>query len=170
MYLARKVRLAKWEWRERPDVPPEQALQSAIESDLKALNNELSFWRCPTKDLHDVREVALAIAAAGDHLQRVQLALVNERDLASLGLEILPTPGRTPVTDLKSLHVSVPVLGNAQLRELALAIREAVSTGAHHTFAKPDIRALVDEAAIAGRVRISEVSEELRAKLDRPSL
>ena len=165
MLLARKVRLSKWEWGERPALSTEEARQSAIEADLRSTDNALSFWRCLSNREPEAREVALAIAAAGDYLQKIQLALVPEESVIQLGLEVAPTPGLTPVADLVESHVTVRFSAESQRRALAHEIRDAVVRGDCHSFPKSVVREMLNEGIRSGRVSLREMSDSLRAKL-----
>jgi hypothetical protein len=127
VYLARKITRAKWDATEFTG--PDGIRADAITTDLRTYNDTLSFWRC-NSDLGDVADVVLALAASMERVDRVQVVLLPEDDLAvTCKLNASPENAHTPVTGLRERHVDLIQLDMVQLcfiaKQIATALRAA---------------------------------------------
>lgn len=71
MFLARKITRAKWDTGQ--GLSAGEISADAVTSDLRTKENTLSFWNCRTETNGDVEDAVLAIAAAGDRLDRLDV-------------------------------------------------------------------------------------------------
>ena len=113
MFLARKIARAKWAAKDglsESEIPAD-----AVTADLKTQQNSLSFWRCPSDEKHDIEEAVLAIAAAGDRVDRLDIVWIADEELQADGQSLKDTAGRTPVTDMVAMHVDVSRLDYVRL-------------------------------------------------------
>ena len=109
MFLARKINRAKWPGTE--DLSAGEIPADAVTVDLRTQGNALSFWQCPTDTDSGVVEAALAIPAAGNRLEKLDIVWLADEELQSDGQTLIDTEGRTPVTDMVAMHVDVSRAG-----------------------------------------------------------
>lgn len=159
-WLVRKFSLSKWERFE--DLATEEIAADAITADLRTSANSLSCWRCETSGDADVRCAALAVAAAGQKLDRVDVVVVEESALTLAGLDVRSTPGKTPVRDLRARHVDVVRLDHVRLGRVARIMRAGIDSQRFVRMTRDEVLALVVGAVQAQRIAMSDLSEDLR--------
>ena len=162
MFLARKINRAKWEKQEgleQGEIPAD-----AVTFDLRTSNNSLSFWECDSslEGKESVRDVVLAMAAAGDHIEPLPFIWVADAELKSNGQTLCQSPGRTPVEDMKSRHFEVGRLDCLRLGYVAQHIATALEKEQYHKFTKKQVGELLASAVRTGRVELTELSDTLR--------
>ena len=163
MYLARKVTRAKWAAKQglaTGEIPAD-----AVTIDLRTQGNSLSFWQCPTGTASDVEEAALAIAAAREHIDRLDLVLLDAEELQADGQSLVNTEGRTPVTDLAALHVDVSRLDYARLGRIADHVVVAIEKKRHRRITKARVRKLIAAAVEKGRIDLDHLECDVREEV-----
>ena len=73
-FFARKITRAKW--MRHPELSAGEIAADAVTADLRTSGNALSFWRCGSAAEVEVERVALAMAAAGDRIDRLDLVWI----------------------------------------------------------------------------------------------
>lgn len=164
MYLARNITVGNW--KDRSHRLGDIAFEHAINSDLVVRDGTLSFWRCPSDNPADLDAVALALAAARDRVSRVQLVLVQQDRVAALRIRQTATLGRTPVHDLRHLHVTLEEINDVRRQGLAELVQDAVSNGMFRSYSKGEIRSLLLDALGDGRIALEELALSLLARLE----
>ena len=164
MFLARMVSRAKWErkeWMSNGDISAD-----AVTADLRTQNNTLSFWRCPKGADAEIDKVALAIATGRDKIDKVEIVLIDEKDLKNDGQMIEDSDGNTPVENLVKLHVDVTQLNYDRLGKIAQRVASAVSANQFHRISKNRVGALL-VTAINGdaMLKIDWLNEKLRSQV-----
>ena len=71
MFLVRKITRAKWG--SNSELSAGEISADAVTGDLRTQRNSLSFWRCRAETNGDVEDVALAIAAARDQVDTIDI-------------------------------------------------------------------------------------------------
>ena len=163
MYLARKVTRAKWATTEsfsKGEIPAD-----AVTVDLRTQQNSLSFWRCPTDVERDIEEAALAIAAAGDRVDRLDIVWIADEELQADGQSLKDTAGRTPVTDMVAMHVDVSRLDYVRLGNVARGVAAAIEANRWRRLTRRRVKALIEEAVEQGRVDPTALGEQLRSQV-----
>ena len=167
MFLARKVAPSKW--RKRTGLSCGEIPADAVTLDLRTTENALSFWRCDDKK--GVADVALAMAAAGDHLEGLDIALVPMGKMRRDRQTLDQTDGNTPVCDLVSNHINVSCIDYVRLGAIATSIEYSVTTDQMHRFTKGKIRGLLLKAVNDGRVDVNDlkggVKESIKSELEK---
>lgn len=160
MFLARKISRAKWDTAEwaAGEIPAD-----AVTIDLRTNNNTLSFWQCPTGTDSDVAMAALAIAAGSERLDKLDIVWVADEELQADGQILSNTDGRTPVMNMKAMHVDVSGLDYVRLGKVASRIVAAIEAGQYRRFRKACIEDLIKEAAVQGRIDRGALHEKMRA-------
>lgn len=66
-------------WCSRNGLESDEISADAVTADLRTRDNTLSFWQCDGTD-HEVEEAALAIAAAGNRVDRLDIVWISKRN------------------------------------------------------------------------------------------
>ena len=163
MFLARKITRAKWAATEElsaGDIPAD-----AVTVDLRTQENSLSFWRCPTGTASDVEEAALAIAAASQRVDRLDLVWFPDEELQADGQTLKDTEGRTPVIDMVAMHVDVSRLDYVRLGRVARRVVDAIEADRYRRLTRARVKSLIQEAVGRGRIDRSALDDGLRAEV-----
>ncbi len=163
MYLARKITRAKWDAEEsmaEGEIPAD-----AVTVDLKTQSNTLSFWQCEPTSENGVEEAALAIAAAGNHIDKVDIVWFDREELTNGRQYCKQVDGRTPVADLAPKHVDVCQLDYVRLGEIARCITGAIKGGQCLRFTRADVKKLIKVAIEQQRVQMNELGDRIREEL-----
>lgn len=163
MFLARKITRAKWDTGQELSVGEISA--DAVTSDLRTKENTLSFWRCRTETNGDVEEAVLAIAAAGDRLDRLDVVWLAYDELQADGQTFRNTDGRTPVRELADRHVDVRKLDYTRLGKVARRVVAAIEDKRYRRFTKAGVKKLLSAAVGHGRINLDDLSDGLRAEM-----
>lgn len=163
MFLARKITRAKWAATE--DLSVGEIPADAVTVDLRTQENSLSFWRCPTDSDSDVEEVALAIAAAGERVDRLDIVWLADEELQNDGHVLNNTEGRTPLTGMATMHVDVSRLDYVRLGKVARQVDAALEGDRHRRLTKARVKSLIKRAVEQGRIDGSDLHDKLRAEV-----
>ena len=163
MFLSRKITRAKWETRQ--ELSEGEISADAVTGDLRTRENSLSFWQCRTETNGDVEEAALAIAAAGDRVDRLDIVWLAEDELKADGQTLKDTDGRTPVVELAERHVDVCTLDYVRLGKVARRVVAAIEDERCRRLTKARVKRLLIAAVRQGRIDLDGLSEGLRAEI-----
>jgi hypothetical protein len=121
-------------------------------------------------DLSDIEQVFLALATAPKKISfdTMDLVLVPDTEVASAGVAHEATEGETVLPELRSRHVDVVALDLDKLASLARIVAYRVRNSHVERRTERQIRRLVVDAVKSGRVQPSELSAELRLKVQAP--
>ena len=133
--------------------------------DLRTQDNSLSFWRCRDGVDGDVEEAALAIAAAGDRLDKIDIVWLPDDELRADGQILKDTEGRTPVVDLADRHVDICKLDYTRLGRVAQRVVAAIEGGRCRRLTKVRIKGLLVRAVQQERIALDELADGLRAEI-----
>ena len=128
MFLARKIARAKWDAKRNIERGLEEGEISAdaVTGDLRTQKDTLSFWRCHTGANDDIEDAVLAIAAAGERLDKLDIVWLADNELQADGHTLKDTKGRTPVADLTEKHVDICKLDYVRLGKVAQRVAAAI--------------------------------------------
>lgn len=135
----------------------------AVTGDLRTQVDTLSFWRCRTGADDDVREAALAIAAAGERLDKLDIVWLADSELRADGHTLKDTAGRTPVADLSERHVDICKLDYVRLGKVAQRVVAAIEDQRWRRLTKARVKELLVAAVQQGRIIPDELADGLRA-------
>jgi len=127
----------------------------------------LSFWRCASSEGGALNDVVLALATAGDRIDRMDIAFFDEGHVATAGVSIAPSPGETPVVSLRDRHVDVVKLDLTRLGQVAQMVATAVRGGGHLRLTKKRVTELVVNAVQEGRVDVGALKDSVRDEVTR---
>ena len=162
MFLVRKISSAKWS--KKRGLSDDEIPADAVTIDLKTDGNSLSFWKCPTDEIGDIETAALAMAAARDSLQKLEIVWIADDDLVESDVTVEDTLGRTPVSDLVATHVSMPRLDLSRLGTVAGFVVTALKSNRSKVITKPRVKALLERAINDERIEVGDLKEKLRAE------
>lgn len=161
-YLVRKITMSKWTITD--DAVPVNA--DAITQCLKTTGNTLSFWRVDTPE--DVGKGVLAIAAANDRLDTIDIVVIEEGKFLEKGIEIQSTPGHTICEELVDTHRDLTKLNITHLGYVSEAIADQIRQGKTERYTLTKLRALIQSALGSGELNYESLSEGIRKKVPRP--
>ncbi len=164
MFLARKISGAKWE--KRPEFAQDEIPADAVTTDLRTKQNALSFWRCGGGETTDVEDVALAIAAAADRIEKVDVVWLPTEQLLEDRQTFMDSPGMTPVADLVDSHVDLSRLDLVRLGRLANRVVEAIGAGRSQRVPRARVKSLLVNAVLTNRIEPERLSEKIRRALN----
>lgn len=143
MFLVRKISLAKW--CSQNGLAEYEISADAVTADLRTQGNCLSFWKCEGTDT-EISEVAMAIAAAGNRVDKLDLVWISNEQLKAEGQYWLDTRGRTPVIHMANKHVDVCRLDYVRLGRIAHSIAKAIKEGRYKRLPKRSVLRLLVSA------------------------
>ena len=166
MLLARKISLAKWSKKqEQGELAEDEIPADAVTADLRTQDNKLSFWRCGDEKATEVNEAALALAAAGTRVDKIDVVWLAADELRSDGQTLQDTKGRTPVLELAELHVDVCRLDYMRLGKVAQRVVTALKKERYLRLRKARVRNLLAEAVEQGRIDPKDLQKRVREEL-----
>jgi hypothetical protein len=162
--FVRMIARAKWE--QNADLREGEIAADAVTGDLRTIQNRLSFWRCPAAEVVELEHAALAMAAARDRLDRIDIVYLDEDGIRASGLRTRATPGNTPVSSLRSSHIDVDELDLDRLGTIAGMIATAHRTNAVLKMSRLEVLAIVVRAVRDGLVSTDALRGDLRTKVE----
>lgn len=158
--FVRKVTRAKWERRE--ELAEGEIPSDAVSADLRTNDNMLSFWTCNGPSPGEIRQTVLALAAAADRIDRMDVAWIADTSVGEQGLAIEATEGRTPVATLRPRHVNVVRLDVYRLVKVASLLANALNHGQHQRLTKREVVGVVVQAVREGLVALDDLQDSVR--------
>lgn len=167
MYLARRIARAKWDKTRnlQRGLADDEISADAVTGDLRTRDNSLSFWRVRTQADGEIEDVALAIAAAGERLDRLDMVWIAEKELQADGQVLEESTGRTPITDLADRHIDICRLDYSRLGKVARRVAAAIEGDQCCILPKGRVKKLLVEAIKAGRVTPEKLADRLRSEI-----
>ncbi len=162
MFLARKITRAKWTHK-KGQLAKGEIAADAVTADLRTRDNSLSFWRCSTETTDDLEKAALAIAAARDRVDKIEIVWLAEDELLDTGQYLKNTDGQTPVLELTRLHVDVCRLDYVRLGKVAHHIINAIEKKRYRRLSRRCVTDLLVAAVRQERVEISRLQKGVQA-------
>ena len=165
--MARKITRAKWQTKSGIDggkVPAD-----AVTADLRTQSNSLSLWECGGATQEDVEAVAvaLALAVAGDRLDKIDIVWFSDGELRASGLRISQTLGRPPIAEMSRRHYDAQNLDYEQLGIIADCVAKALSNDQYKRFTQRRVRELVSIAVQQGKVSLDDLNDKIRRDVER---
>lgn len=160
--LIRKCQRSKW--MSRKELTDDEISADAL-FDVRTSASKLSVWVSDSEA--NLERIVLALALAGDSIDKIDLMVIDEEDLRQLDLELSASPGRTPLRGVSDLHRDIELLDIDRLAELSrrIATRLRNADEPTHRFAKKRIQRMAVHAMTRGDIDLKEVSEMMLLKL-----
>jgi hypothetical protein len=165
LFLARKITRAKW--LQRPELAQGEIAADAVTEDLRTNGNALSFWRCDTGAEDQVEAVALAMAASGDRIDKLDVVWIAERHFAEDGQTWEATEGRTPVAELRRRHVDLQRLDYVRLGNVARHVAAAIESERCLRLTRRRVKMLLVAAVRRDEVALDDLADRVRDEVGR---
>lgn len=162
--LARKITRAKWE--AKPELGSGEISADAVTVDLRTTGNTLSFWRCDSSGAADLQRAVLALAAAAERPDRLDVIYLDEQAIQAGGLSTNNSEGETPVALLRQHHVDVEKLDLVRLGRVAEMVAAAHRANASHSMTKKQVIDIVVQAVRDRLVAVADLKGEMKQKVD----
>ena len=164
-FLGRKI--AGPQWARKSDLSDDEVPADIITKDLKTFENTLSFWASEEGALEPWRNAALAMGAACDRLESVDITWVAREDLAADGITLVSSEGDTPVADLRANHVDAARLDGVRLASVARRMALAVRNGEPmlRRISKSELATMLAEAVSKSRLRLEDLKDSVRVEV-----
>jgi hypothetical protein len=148
-------------------MPPDAIRADALTGCLRTVDDTLSVWVCDGT-LADIAEVALALAAQGNTLDKLDIVLLEQGELEDRGIALVATPGDTPIADLRARHHDLVNLDMVAHSSVAVLVAAAVRarTG-HYQFTRRRVIELLRVAIDSGRASRDSFADGLRRELEK---
>ena len=163
MMLARGITRFKWEKGER--LAAGELPADAVTGDLRTRDNRLSFWRCAQNGQDRFEDAAMAIAAARDDLDKVEIVLVDDEELREDGQTLEDSGGNTPVSEMVERHVDVCRLDHVRLGRVARRVARAIRRDDDRRFTRARVRRLLASGVRSNRLELADLREKLRSEV-----
>ncbi len=165
MFLIRKITRAKWGLKQ--GLSSEEIPADAVTVDLRTKGNSLSFWKCKSDSRENIEEVALAIVAAGNSIERLDLICIANDKLQEDGQTWKDTDGRTPVEDLVKQHVDVYRLDYVRLGKIASRISTEIKADGYTYLTKKALAKLLATAVKQERIDLDKLEEKVKVEVQK---
>ena len=163
--MARKITRAKWQ--PKSGIGGGKVPADAVTADLRTQSNSLSLWECGGATQEDVGAVALALAVAGDRIDKIEIVWFSDDELRVIGLRISQTHGRTHIAEMASRHYDAQNLDYEQLGYVADCVEKALSNDQYKRFTQRRVRELVSIAVQQGKVSLDDLNGKVRRDVKR---
>lgn len=160
-FLVRKINKAKWyqiDIMESDDVSAD-----AITNCLKTTKNTLSVWHIETED--DLEKAVLAIVANQDHLDTIDVVILDEPSLTNYNLNIVASPGETPVISLIEAHRDIAELSFTKLGQVKEHIVQRIRNQKLKRYTVSSLKKILTNAINEGLLRKEDLKESIRQKI-----
>ncbi len=161
MLLVRKISKSKWfqiDIRKDNDVSAD-----AITNCLKTTNNTLSVWSIENED--DIEKAILAIASNLDHIETIDIVILNDEVLQESGIKIITSKGNTPIESLKEIHRDLSELTFSKLGNVKDHIVERIRNDKLRRFTKGKLKKILRDAIEKGFLELDDLNESVRNKI-----
>ena len=167
MFLARKITRAKWCWCPKSGLAPGEISADAVTADLRTIDNSLSFWRCGDGTDLELERAVLAIAAAGDRVDKLDLVWISDEALQMDDQSWSNTEGITPMSEMVRQHVDVQRLDYVRLGKVARCVADAVEERRFKRVSRGRVLCLLVRAVGKRQIEIDDLKERVRGEVNR---
>jgi hypothetical protein len=159
--LIRKIDKAKWL---NGDIPKEPPSADAITNDLKTTKNTLSVWRI--NDETELEEAVLAIVSGQDHLETIDVVMLDDDFFVKCNISTETTNGNTPVIDLVDTHRDLLSLDYWTIGMVAEHIIENIKKDKLKRFTKIKLKQIIKDAIGMKRLTLSDLTKDIQNKIN----
>lgn len=160
-YLIRKIQRSKWDQVDLSQTDDVSA--DAITLCLKTTSNSLSVWRIDNED--DLDQAVLAIVANQDHIDTIDVIWMDEHKLREIGIELLCSPGITPVPHLVDTHVDIAKLTYSKIGLLKDEVVQCINSARVKRYTVAAIKKILLDSIEKKLIAIEDLKESVRNKI-----
>jgi hypothetical protein len=160
-YLVRKVNKAKWF---QIDILNDDDVSAdALTNCLKTTNNTLSVWHIESET--DLDSAILAIVANQDHLDTIDIVILEESSLQGYNINIVASPGETPVTSLINAHRDLSQLTFSKIHDIKNHIVERIRNDKLKRYTVASLKRILNSAIERGLLKRDDLKEPIKRKI-----
>lgn len=162
MHLVRKVNKAKWfqiDILNNSDVTAD-----AITNCLKTTNNTLSVWSI--KEENDVNNAVLAISSGLDHIETIDVVILEKETIEKHKIKIVVSNGNTPISTFVNSHRDLSNLTFTKLGFIKDHIVERIRENKLKRFTKGTLIKMLKQAIDDGILQLIDLKESIREKIN----
>ena len=161
MYLIRKINKAKWF---QVDIINDSDVSAdAITNCLTTSRNKLSVWNIENED--DIEQAVLAIASSLEHIETIDVIILNTDILREYDINIITSTGNTPIESLKEIHRDLSGLTFSKLGQIKEHIVERIRNDKLKRYTKGKLKKLLLNAIDTGILELEDLNDSVRYKL-----
>lgn len=159
--LVRKINKAKWlqvDISETDDISAD-----ALTNCLKTTKNTLSVWKIESEE--DLEQAVLALVANQDHLDTIDVVILLEKSLNEYNLNIVASPGETPVESLIEAHRDIADLTFSKMGSIKDHIVERIRNNHIKRFTVGALKKLIKKAIEEEFLKKEDLKEAIQRKI-----
>ena len=160
--LVRKIEKSKW--MQKNILNGELASADAITNSLKTTNNTLSVWRVESEA--EIEKAVLAIVSESQHLDAIDIIILDQEEIKSKKLELTNSLGKTPFKEFIHNHCDIVQLDYGSLGKVADIIINSFKKNRDTRYTKSQLKKIISDGIVQGSVKIEELNENIIRKLD----
>jgi hypothetical protein len=158
--LVRKINKAKWMNGDTVNEPPSA---DAITNCLRTTKNTLSVWRINNEA--ELEEAVLAIVSGQDHLETIDIIMLDDDYFMKCHIPMEETEGLTPVEDLKKTHIDLCFLDFWTIGMVAEHIIENIKKHRLKRFTISGLKKIIKNAIAKNRLKLSDLKESVQKNI-----
>ena len=161
-FLIRKINKAKWF---QIDIDNDDDVSAdAITNDLKTIKNTLSAWRIGTVD--EIEEAILAMVSKQDHLETIDVIILNEQFLQNSNIDVIASRGDTPIESLVDTHRDLADLTFSKIKSIKDHIVEGIRTDRLKRYTRESLRKIIVAGIQEGKLDFEDLKESVQNKMN----
>jgi hypothetical protein len=159
--LIRKINIAKWK---QIDINTNDDVSAdAITNCLKTSKNTLSVWHIENEI--DLDNAILAIVSNQDHLDTIDIVILEQDPIERNNISIVASIGETPVITLKNNHRDIIGLTYSKLGNIKDCIVAKIRDNKHKRYTIASLKKILKSAIDTGILKQEDLKESLRDKI-----
>ncbi len=159
--LIRKISKAKWY---QVDIENDDNVSAdAVTNCLKTTKNNLSVWRIESED--DLDQAVLALVSNQDHLDTIDVVILEESSIIDYKLNIVASPGDTPVESLIDAHRDISDLTYTNLGHVKDHIVERIRSHKLKRYTIGSLKKILIKAIEDGLLSKNDLKESVQKKI-----
>ena len=159
--LVRKINIAKWHQVDLSSTNDVSA--DAITNCMKTTKNTLSVWQIQSEQ--DLDKAVLALVANQDHLDKIDVVILEESTLLNYNLNILATPGDTPIPSLANTHRDIADLNYSKIGDGKNHIVDKIRAKSHKRYTVGNLKKLLKDAIEMGVLEKEDLKVSVKSKI-----
>ena len=160
-FLVRKIDQGKW--LQNDILRGSDVSADAITICMKTKENILSAWEITSES--NIEDAVLAIVSSGDHLETIDVVIMDRGYLIDQGISHVQKEGLTPIDDLRETHYDFINLTYPKLGVIAYHIVESFKCNRVKRYTEANLRQIMKEAIKANRLDPSRLSDSIARNL-----
>ena len=159
--LVRKISKSKWFQKDIENT--DEVSADAITSDLRTTLNTLSVWEISNEA--ELDEAVLAIVSAQDSLETIDVIVLDSDKIDEYDIEIVATPGRTPIKELEKNHRDLEDITFTKLGHIKNHIVQRIRAKYLKRYTAGTLKKLIKKAIDDGILELQDLNSSIQRKV-----